>query len=341
MKTLWSTNKEGQWCIIGIKSLEIKSPSELESHYFRAEGDLEILTNTPSQNVHEALASFGSVDFLLKQSILPVVTWKDGDDFIRCIGTASVISCTGYLLTAAHVLLDPFENSRSARGHGGHTVLDETQHLGVFIPISSAYGVKGFRYFPIEKYWLWGQWKESPLIHEADSFEYLTDIAVCKVAGIPEGAAHQPLSLSVNSFSVGEGAYSIGYAEMEDIPIEYDSGNLTIKDFKMDLYVSVGEVKNLFPQNHLIKEVPTPGPCFDFDAKIPGKMSGAPIFGAEGVIIRGVVSRSFSGERHAYGAMLGAAMDLFLDEPEIKGRSLRKLIDGGHEGMTQVFGSGL
>lgn len=155
------------------------------------------------------------------------------------------------------------------------------------------------------------------------------------------GAAHQPLSLSLNPFVPGEAAYSLGYAEMDDIRLDYDNGSMSIKEFKMDLYVSVGEVMSIFHENHLQKSVSTPGPCFDFYAKIPGKMSGAPIFGAKGAVIRGVVSRSFSGERHAFGAMLGPAMHLPLDEPQINGRTLRTLMESGNEGIAQVHGAGL
>src|ERR1700737_2728112 len=105
----------------------------------------------------------------------------------------------------------------------------------------------------------------------------------------------------------------------------------------MDLYVSVGEVMQMFPQNHFQKDVPTPGPCFDFKAKIPGKMSGGPIFGAEGSVVRGGVSRSFSGETHSYGAMLGPAMHLPLGD----NMTLKKLMDSGMEGIAQVQGPGL
>ena len=70
-------------------------------------------------------------------------------------------------------------------------------------------------------------------------------------------------------------------------------------------------------------------------------MSGAPVFGAQGAIVRGVVSRSFSGEEHAYGAMLGPAMELPLDEPGVVGRTLRALIGSGHEGFARVSGAGL
>lgn len=70
-------------------------------------------------------------------------------------------------------------------------------------------------------------------------------------------------------------------------------------------------------------------------------MSGAPVFGARGAVIRGVVSRSFSGEAHAYGSMLSPAMALPMDEPEIQGRSLQTLLDTGNEGMAKIQGEGL
>jgi hypothetical protein len=96
-------------------------------------------------------------------------------------------------------------------------------------------------------------------------------------------------------------------------------------------------VIDVFPLNHVNRDVPTPGPCFDFQARIPGKMSGSPIFGAGGSVIRGVVSRSFSGDKHAYGCMMGPAMTL----PFPDGRSLEKLMRGGNDGMAVVRGKGL
>jgi hypothetical protein len=99
----------------------------------------------------------------------------------------------------------------------------------------------------------------------------------------------------------------------------------------------VGEVSTLFPDNIQERHVPAPGPCFDFKAKIPGKMSGAPIFGAQGAIVRGVVSRSFSGEKHAYGSMLGPFMKVEF-EPA---KTLETMMKAGNEGIPQVIGEGL
>jgi hypothetical protein len=238
--------------------------------------------------------------------------------------------------------LDPFEGGYGGGTRsGGQLNYPDDLNFGVFIPIGPLSGVRGFRFFPFEKYWIWGSWKETPLLHESEQFQFLTDVAICKIPQMPEGGAHQPLSMSLNAFVPKEGAYALGYAEMDDIPIEYGNRGMVIKDFKMEMFVSIGEVMTVYPQNHLHQEVPTPGPCFDFRARIPGKMSGAPVLGAQGVIIRGVVSRSFSGERHAYGAMLGPAMHLSLDEPGTTGRTLRTMQQEGAEGITVTYGVGL
>lgn len=78
------------------------------------------------------------------------------------------------------------------------------------------------------------------------------------------------LGLSLNGFKRGEQAIAIGYAEMNHIPIEIRDGVPVVPEFQQDLYVSVGSVSEVYPENHLRKEVPTPGPCFAFQAKVPG-----------------------------------------------------------------------
>jgi hypothetical protein len=209
--------------------------------------------------------------------------------------------------------------------------------FGVLLPVNPAFGGKGHLFFPFHDCRCWGNWKDSPLLHEEPRFEILTDIAICKIGLFPNGAGHQPLTLSLNSFTKSEKAIAIGYSEMSDIPVVNCDGNLTVPEFTQDLCVTVGQVKDLFPDNHQRKEVPTPGPCFDFLAKVPGKMSGGPIFGADGVVVRGVVSRSFSSVKHAYGAMIGPAINLPLTE----NTTFRTLMVSGNEGIAKVIGRGL
>lgn len=345
LKSVWARDSNGSWAISALKGLTLKSESNLDERYFLLHGDMELMTSRPNLQFADVFSLFGHTDFLMSQSIVPVVAWIDGETSIRCIGTASIVSCTGYLITAAHVLLDPLES-----GYGGTRIAGRIQHredlnFGVMIPFMAPaggiYHAKAYRFFPFQKMWAWGDWKQSPLFHETDRWEYLTDVAVCKIQEMPNGQAHQPLNMSLNPFVVGEEAYSLGYAEMSDIQIDPETGRITDRAFRLKIYVTAGNITQTFPQNHVAKEVSTPGPCFDFNARVPGKMSGAPVFGARGAVVRGVVSRSFSGEEHAYGSMLGPAMKLPMDEPGVSGRSLQTLLEKGNEGMSLVYGNGL
>ncbi len=340
LKSLWDRDQSGRWGVRDLKGITLRPRSGYDNDYFQYESEMELMTNNPrGMSVHELFASFGPTDFLMKQSIVPVVAWSDHETEIRCIGTACVISCSGYVMTACHVLLDPQERGYGKVTRSGNTLIFGPElQMGVIIPTSPAYGRRGFRFFPFERSHYWGEWKNSPLLHEKETFNILTDIAICKIPEMPDGQAHQPLNLSLNRFKGGEKAYAFGYAEMDDIPIEIKNGQQVIKDFEQNLFVSVGEVTEVFPENHIKRDVPTPGPCFDFKAKIPGKMSGGPILGAEGAVVRGVVSRSFSGEKHAYGAMLGPVMHLPLTEG---GQTLRTMMETGNEGITRVQGQGL
>lgn len=73
LKSLWSRQSDGRWGITDVKGLDLKPQAGCNTEYFTIESDVELMTTTPSRNIHEALASFGPADFLMKQSILPVV----------------------------------------------------------------------------------------------------------------------------------------------------------------------------------------------------------------------------------------------------------------------------
>lgn len=284
------------------------------------------------------LASFGTTDFLVKQSIVPVVAWVDGAKSIRCIGTGFIVSCSGYLVTATHVLLDPVDNRYgNVKPSNQAMAFGPDLHMGILIPISPATGNKGFQFVEFEKAWYWGQWRESPLFDKDPALDSLTDVAICKLPLKSNKGAYQPLNLSLNPFHQGDIAYAIGYAMMKDIPIKED-GAMVIVDHQLDIFVSIGDVIDIYPLNHASnKESSTPGPCFNFQARIPGGMSGGPIFGAQGCVVRGVISKSLSGEKHASGCMMGPVMTLpFSDQV-----SFQTLMNQGTEGIAVVSGQGL
>ena len=129
-----------------------------------------------------------------------------------------MISRSGYIVTAAHVLLDPLESNYGARRQADGLEFDEDLNLGVLVPRA---GMHGETFLPFEGMWMWGKWKESPLLHEPARFELTTDVAICKIPQLPDDVSHQPLHMSLNPFTPQEAAYAIGYAEMQPIPIEY------------------------------------------------------------------------------------------------------------------------
>jgi hypothetical protein len=338
LKPLWTRRPDGRWGIHDLKGITLKRRNSSDKGLFAVASKMEMLTTTPPTNLRDLFSSFGPTDFLMKQSIVPIVAWKEGAPAIRCIGTGFIVSCTGFLITATHVLIDLLEGGYAIDRHDGSVEAIDGWLMGVLMPNNpAASGSDSFSFIPFLESWYWGKWLQSPLFHEKDTFNGLTDIAVCKLPELADGGAYQPLNLSLHAFSRLEIAYAIGYARMKDIPVEYVEGRSRVAKFDWDLYVSTGEVIDIFPRNHVDKAVPTPGPCFDFRALIPGKMSGAPIFGARGAIVRGVVSRSFSGEEHAFGCMVSPAMTLPLGD----GSSLTKLMSAGTEGMGIVHGEGL
>ena len=164
LKSLWSRGRDGRWGVTDIKGLSLAPKSGFQPDYFASRREVSLLTTTPSANFHEMSASFGTTDFLMRQSIVPVVAWKNGDVAIRCIGTAVIISCSGYLITAAHVIIDPYERNYGLSKVGTQLKPNDDLNFGVFIPVNPAFA-QCERFFPFEKYWVWGKWKKKSTLH--------------------------------------------------------------------------------------------------------------------------------------------------------------------------------
>lgn len=136
---------------------------------------------------------------------------------------------------------------------------------------------------------------------------------------------------------------AIGYPAMQDAELTCSERGALAFRGSFDLFASKGNILEWLPDNATTRTVSTPGPCFSFGAKIPGGMSGAPIFDREGIYVHGVVSKGIDGpsgpERHSFGSMLGPSMGLPI--ARMNGKSLLQLLTQGNEGMAVLNGPGL
>ncbi|MGM4958205.1 S1 family peptidase [Bradyrhizobium barranii] len=276
---------------------------------------------------------------------MPIVAWNDGDEEMRCIGTGFFISASGLLMTAAHVIRDPVDENYTTITQANKDAKKLGEHLrfGVLLPANPAMKNAPFQLYPLmrEANWFmcpfewtihWGKDVESPLLHQKPEFKPDLDVAVCKVKEQPLIGPYQPLNIGLYNLKLGDRAVAIGYPEMRNI--QFGGGD----DYQPELTVSVGSVTTIYPDNMTEKQNSTPGPNFEFDAKIPGKMSGSPILVGDGIITKGVVSRSLgSTENHASGCLIAPMMSL----PLIADKSLSDLMKSGNEGIANFLGAGL
>jgi hypothetical protein len=344
LKTIWRKNETGIWAGHDLQRIDLKPREGFAKDYFKIKNEIILMTQRPGQIMDNFFATFGTTEFLMRQSIVPIVAWNNGDDEIRCIGTGFFISASGLLMTAAHVLRDPVDGNYTKVTHidkNSHK-LGENLHLGILLPANPAMKNAPFgvhpeiwkaEWFMCPFEWAnhWGKDVQSPLLHKKPEFEPHLDIAVCKVKEQPLIGPYQPLNIGLYNLNLGDRAIAIGYPEMRNILFNGDH-------YQPELMVSVGCVTNVYPDNMTDKKNATPGPNFEFNAKIPGKMSGSPIIVGEGVITKGVVSRSFGSHgNHASGCLIAPMMNL----PLVGEKSLLDLMNGGNEGIAQFIGTGL
>ena len=158
-----------------------------------------LLTQQPGAVTRDFFATFGLTEFLIRQSIVPIVAWTDGDRGMRCIGTGFFISASGLLLTAAHVIRDPIDDQYANYTKIGDNAFkfDKSLHMGVLLPANPAMKTSPPEVFnlpddirvansfiaPIEWAQHWGQEVVGPLFHMKPEYKLDLDIAVCKVSG--------------------------------------------------------------------------------------------------------------------------------------------------------------
>lgn len=343
LKSIWRKNEAGEWAIHELKGINLKPREGFANDFFKIKDDVELLSQQPGLILDNLFASFGTTEFLVRQSVVPIVAWNKGDEEARCIGTGFFISASGYLLTAAHVVRDPVDENYTSV-----TEIEKDRHqlsdslvFGALLPANPAMknapvnihpAMREAKWFlcPFEWTFHWGKDVESPLFHQKPEFRLHHDVGVCKVREHPLVGPYQPLNIGLHNLAVGDRAVAVGYAEMSNI-------RLTGGDYQPELLVSAGTVTNVFSDNISKKQNSTPGPNFEFNAKIPGKMSGGPILVGGGVLTKGVVSRSWQDENHASGCLIAPMMSL----PLVDGKSLLDLQRSGNEGIARIEGQGL
>jgi len=344
LKSIWRKNEADVWAGHDLKGIDLKPRKGFSKDYFKIENEVNLMTQRPGHIMNNLFATFGTTEFLVRQCIVPIVAWNDGDEEIRCIGTGFFISASGLLMTAAHVLRDPVDENYTSVTQVNKNAhkLGEDLRFGVLLPANPAMknapfpvhpAMREAKWFmcPFEWAYHWGRDVESPLLHQKPEFRPDLDIAVCKVREHALIGPYQPLNIGLYNLKLGDRTVAIGYPEMRNIRLVGD-------DYQPELVVSVGSVTTIYPNNMTERQNSTPGPNFEFDAKIPGKMSGSPILVGGGIITKGVVSRSSgSNDNHASGCLIAPMMGL----PLIDDKSLLDLMNRGNEGIAKFQGSGL
>ena len=292
LKTFFRKRDDGVWEITGLQGIDLHGgDTDEEDFYAIQDGIVAIQGQLPS-----------TIQHCLGESIVPIVVNVHGDRTLRCVGTVFIISCTGLLISAAHVITDPID-----RQYGEVSEVDDlTWHarrlsIGALVPSNPILEQPAYRFYPFEWCMFLAERRPNPLPFSGTELKLMSDIALCKMPPTSSGSNHQPLTI-IQPGIVGKGidvnteATAIGYSGMTDIELRANEKGEIFGDIDFRLYASSGIVLERFPDNFEKREVSTPGPCFSFSAKIPGGMSGAPIFDHEGIYVHGVVSKGLEEE---------------------------------------------
>lgn len=329
---------EGCWTISSILPLKLRSRSG-SLDFYEVEDDV----------ILETAFTISSTSFILGQSIVPVVARVAGEERLRCLGTGFFVSCTGILITAAHVISAPLEQrygKAECKSDGGFDFGEVA--LGVMIPVVSAEFGRGFLFRQLEWASFLSEDDGRPSIIRGPSLRLAYDVAICKVPMVAADTPYQPLlivqpGLEGVGMAVGKNATAIGFGAMSDINFSADSGRKGSALFPFDLHVSQGVILENFPNNAALKSVRTPGACFSASLKIPPGMSGSPIFDSEGIYVHGVVSSGWEDESGlaslGYGSMLAAAFSWPVGP--LGGKTLQELHRSPTQGFPKLRGPGL
>jgi hypothetical protein len=305
LQPFWEKRADGVFAIIAMQGIDLLGPNRDGQDFFPIHNDLLVVERPPI---------LGTIQSVMGQSVVPIVASVKGESTLRCVGTGFFISCSGLLVTAAHVVIDPIDSKYGKTTELGDLSLHARDlNFGILIANNPVFNVPGYSFLPFEWSVFLAERRDNPLPIAGIDLKLTSDIAICKVPPRNGNFPHQPLTIVQpgiigTGMKVGSMAYALGYAGMEDFEIELNEHGQILGNKKFRLHGSVGKILERFPDNLDKKDVSTPGPCFSFEAKIPGGMSGGPIFDREGIYVHGVVSKGWEDEagptRFSFGSML-------------------------------------
>ena len=340
LKTFWQQNQDGVYGVVAMRGLDLLGPDRLGADFFAVQNDIVVTQHPPIA---------GTIRSVMGESIVPVVAIVAGENKVRCIGTAFFVSCTGLLITAAHVITDPIDCKYGKVKEGDDASLRAHEmQFGVLVPNNPLFQIPGYSFFPFEWSMFLAEQRSAPLTFIGLDIKLTSDIAICKVPEKAGNYPHQPLTIMQSGIAgagmgVGSDAWALGYAGVADFEIDLNPAGHISAHEKFNLHGSTGKLIEFFPSNFDKQVVPTPAPCFSFGARIPGGMSGGPIFDREGVYVHGVISKGWEDEsgpvRFSFGSMLRPSMGLPISR--MNGASLDDLHKLPSEGMAVLRGHGL
>lgn len=339
LKQIWGRRADGQWTVTNLVGLGLKGKKSGSDNFFAVQNDLAMKQGMGLPP--------GTIRSVMGESIVPVVANFRDETKLHCIGTGFFISCSGLLITAAHVITDPIE-----RKYGGISEIDERSwktsdmNLGILVAANPLFYGRRYVFYPIE----WSGFLAEKVPHPIpfvtqSSLKLQTDVAICKVRPRPNGGAHQPLtiiqpSIKGTSLKIGANVDALGYPNMPET-VDLDGDGTVQAPF--DMHVSTGKLIEWVPDSFANPTMPAPGPCFTFNAKIPAGMSGGPIFDREGIYVHGVVSMGSDTEAgheaFSYGSMMAPSLNIPI--APLNGATPLELHAGRSEGMALVQGLGL
>ena len=75
-KSIWRQDPSGKWGVHAMKGLHLKPRAGSADDFFKIEDNIDLMTERP-EILQNLFATFGGTEFLLRQSIVPVVAFRE------------------------------------------------------------------------------------------------------------------------------------------------------------------------------------------------------------------------------------------------------------------------